>query len=117
MEIITNEKIIKELQIALSYYIKGLTISQLNNDWTSPIQRIMENALLTYTVIDIRKGNFLELINVLDKESKIRLIFSNSNCKYASAIKKVEIYIPYIKRTNNSYQLTGNVKVKIKINN
>lgn len=113
MKISNDGKIINELQIALTYYIRGLTISNLNNEWTSDIQRIVEHALLTYTVIDIRKDNFMELIKIKFLKKDIKLYFSNANCIYAKEIEEIEVSIPYDNNKSNSYTLCGKVKIKI----
>lgn len=113
MKISTDGKIIKELQIALTYYIRGLTISNLNNEWTSDIQRIVEQALLTYTVIDIRKDNFMELMKIKFLKRNIKLYFSNAKCIYAKKITEIEVSIPYDYKNLNAYTLYGEVKIKI----
>lgn len=119
MNINYTENVLSELKIALSYYIKGLTVKETSNDFFFEIQRITENALLSYSVIDFRKNNFLEPdISVTNKHIIIDL--NNEHCKHSTSKKHIIIQIPYIEKRvsenpeiKTNYVLGGLVEITI----
>lgn len=94
MDINYTKDVLSELEIALSYYIKGLTVKETSKDFIFEVQRITENALLSYSIIDFRKDNFLEPdISVTNKHLIIDL--NNEHCKHSPSKKHIKIKIPY----------------------
>lgn len=119
MNINYSENVLSELKIALSYYIKGLTVKETSTDFFLEVQRITENALLSYSVIDFRKNNFLEPdISITNKYIIIDL--NNEHCKHSPSKKHIKIKVPYIdKRVSENpdiktnYVLGGLVEITI----
>lgn len=119
MKINNQKKIISELEIALSYYIRGLTIKLTSDDFIYEVQRITEQALLTYSTIDFRKDNFLEP-SVSVSRKNILIDLNNQKSKHSQAKKHIKIKIPYIEKKvfdnpeiPESYVLGGIVTIKI----
>lgn len=112
MNINNDKKIIKELEIALRYYIKGIVINcTSSNKWLETIQRMTEQSLLEYTMVDKKKKNFLELQNVKYKDNVISIIFDNEKCNYKEDKKQIRILIPCKSQSNKMYILEGYPKV------
>lgn len=114
MFINTDNELLKKIEITLTYYIKGLVVYENNTSWLDTIQRIVENALLEYTKIDIRKKNFFE-ISIKDIDEKyIRLELTNKNNKYSKKTRYIYIDIPYTEVINKkNYKLDGKVYIRI----
>ena len=115
MNISNDENRINELQIALNHYVKGLIVSKNNKciDWEYEIKRMTEHSLVKYGVIDIRQHNFLELTNTEFNDNYIYLTLSNEWCKYAKAIKKIKIKIPYKPISNNTFEMISKIKIQV----
>lgn len=113
MNINNDKQIIKELEIALKYYIKGIVINSTSTKWTEPIQRITEHALLEYTMTDKKQKNFLELCDVCYKDNIINIILNNENCKHKKEKKQIKIVIPFKNELEKMYILEGCPKIII----
>lgn len=119
MDINCKKDILSELEIALSYYIKGLTVKENSKDFIFEIQRITENALMSYSIIDFRKDNFLEY-NTSVTSKHIIIDLNNEHCNHSPSKSHIKIKIPYTEKITfynpdilESYVLGGSVKIKI----
>lgn len=118
MNIINNKKVISELELALSYYIKGLIVRETSQSFVDEIQRITEQALISYSQEDINDKNFLMPIIKIDNE-KIIISLNNEYLRNLVETKYVKVKIPYTSKKNNdinslnSYILGGMVVIEI----
>lgn len=119
MKIDNQKNIISELEIALTYYIRGLTVKLTSDEFIFEVQRITEHALLSYSIIDFRKDNFLEPSISVSKKNII-IDLNNEKSKHSQAKKHIKIKIPYIEKKvfenpeiPESYVLGGIVTIKI----
>jgi len=104
-------KLIEELELALNYYIKGLTVKGTEEWFVFDVQRMMEHALITYTETDLKEQNFLQA-STLVLEDKIELSFAH----FTEVERTIKISIPCLEIENKSlksYSLYGQVEVKI----
>lgn len=104
-------KLIEELEIALTYYIKGLMVNGSEERFIFDIQRMTEHSLVEYTKLDLIENNFLKShVSIVD--SHIEIDFTHSK-----EIKQViKIRIPCFKLENTKrqiYNLSGKVKVEV----
>ena len=110
--VIKNENI-ENLSTALTYYIKGIVTKKSSKKWIDDIQRILEHAIVKYSVIDIRKNNFINLQEVKYNKKNIIIRFDNSNCRYKNVEYKIEVIVPFKENIKDNYELFGEVKVLV----
>ena len=102
MKINTDDQLLKDLELALSYYVKGLVVKLNSIEVFSNIQRIIEQTLLNYSKLDIEEQNFIN-ISISDINDYILIELYSENVTSC-----IELRIPYSKKKilNNSPELT-----------
>lgn len=92
-------------------YVGGLTVPKTIIDtgmvtWYSEVQRIVENALVTYDKKDIQGRSFLEPVYEIEKNEFKIILFKDG-------IERISIKVPFIEEAE-LVKLTQEVEVTIK---